>query len=95
MTRMSLLAAGFIALAVGAPESALAQLYAGKTINIIVNYPAGGPTDIEGRIVAQHLPAHIPGSPRVVVRNVGGAGGLIGSNQLGEAPIEKPEGASW
>lgn len=85
MTRMSLLAAGFIALAVGAPESALAQLYAGKTINIIVNYPAGGPTDIEGRIVAQHLPAHIPGSPTVVVRNVGGAGGLIGSNQLGEA----------
>jgi hypothetical protein len=85
MTRMSLFAAGFIALAVAAPESALAQYYAGKTINIIVNYPAGGPTDIEGRIVAQHLPAHIPGTPTVVVRNVGGAGGLIGSNQLGEA----------
>ena len=30
---------------------------------MIVNYPAGGPTDIEGRIVAQHLPAHIPGNP--------------------------------
>jgi hypothetical protein len=52
---------------------------------MIVNYAAGGPTDIEGRIVAQHLPAHIPGNPTVVVRNVGGAGGLIGSNQLGEA----------
>lgn len=52
---------------------------------MIVNYPAGGPTDIEGRIVAQHLPGHIPGNPTVVVRNVGGAGGLIGSNQLGEA----------
>lgn len=85
MTRKSLLAAGFIALAMAAPESALAQFYAGKTISIIVNYPAGGPTDIEGRIVAQHLPAHIPGNPTVIVRNVGGAGGLIGSNQLGEA----------
>ena len=52
---------------------------------MIVNYPAGGPTDIEGRIVAQHLPAHIPGNPTIVVKNVGGAGGLIGSNQLGEA----------
>ena len=52
---------------------------------MIINYPAGGPTDIEGRIVAQHLPAHIPGNPTIVVKNVGGAGGLIGSNQLGEA----------
>ena len=52
---------------------------------MIVNYPAGGPTDLEGRIVALHLPAHIPGNPTIVVKNVGGAGGLIGSNQLGEA----------
>ncbi len=85
MTRMRPMAAGFIALLVATPESALAQFYQGKTINIIVNYPAGGPTDIEGRIVAQHLPGHIPGRPTMVVRNVGGAGGLIGSNQLGEA----------
>jgi hypothetical protein len=67
------------------PGAASAQFYKGKTITMIVNYPAGGPTDIEGRIVAQHLPGHIPGNPTVVVRNVGGAGGLIGSNQLGEA----------
>jgi tripartite-type tricarboxylate transporter receptor subunit TctC len=52
---------------------------------MIVNYPAGGPTDLEGRIVALHLPAHIPGNPTIVVKNVGGAGGLIGSNQLGES----------
>jgi hypothetical protein len=86
MTRITLAAAGLIALACACPQSAGAQFYKGKTINMIVNYPAGGPTDIEGRIVAQHLPGHIPGNPTVVVRNVGGAGGLIGSNQLGEAP---------
>jgi tripartite-type tricarboxylate transporter receptor subunit TctC len=80
-----LVAAGVLALIAAAPERAKAQFYKGKTINVIVNYPAGGPTDVEGRIVAQHLPHHIPGSPTVVVRNVGGAGGLIGSNQLGEA----------
>src|SRR5437899_12679410 len=68
------------------PDSAQAQFYKGKTITMIVNYPAGGPTDLEGRIVALHLPSHIPGNPTIVVKNVGGGGGLIGSNQLGEAP---------
>jgi len=85
MTRTMLVAASLLALLATPQERAQAQYYKGKTINIIVNYPAGGPTDIEGRIVAQHLPAHIPGNPTVVVRNVGGAGGLIGSNQLGDA----------
>jgi hypothetical protein len=80
-----LIAAVLLAVVATPPERAQAQFYKGKTITMIVNYPAGGPTDIEGRIVAQHLPAHIPGNPTVVVRNVGGAGGLIGSNQLGEA----------
>ena len=52
---------------------------------MIINYPAGGPTDIEGRIIAQHLPKHIPGKPTIVIKNVAGAGGIIGTNQLGEA----------
>ncbi len=64
---------------------AAAQSFSGKTIIEIVNYPPGGPTDIEGRIVAKHLPDHIPGHPGVIVKNMGGAAGLIGSNALGEA----------
>src|SRR6202047_5512103 len=72
-------------------QTALAQFYKGKTITMIINYPAGGPSDIEGRIVAQHLPAHIPGNPTIVIKNVGGAGGVIGADQLGEAP---PNGES-
>jgi hypothetical protein len=74
------------ALTAASSQAALAQFYKGKTINMIINYPAGGPTDIEGRIVAQHLPAHIPGNPTIVIKNVGGAGGIIGTNQLVEAP---------
>jgi putative tricarboxylic transport membrane protein len=85
MIRRVLIAAGLVILAVAArPEAALAQFYKGKTITMIVNYPAGGPTDLEGRIVAKHLPDYIPGKPTVVVKNVGGAGGIVGSNQLGE-----------
>jgi hypothetical protein len=81
MTRASL--AALIACAMLVP--AHAQNFSGKTIVEIVNYPAGGPTDIEGRIVAQHLPDHLPGHPSVIVKNMGGAAGLIGANALGEA----------
>jgi tripartite-type tricarboxylate transporter receptor subunit TctC len=85
MNRTLFAGLALVAAAIGS-EPALAQFYKGKTITMIINYPAGGPTDIEGRIVAQHLPAHIPGNPTIVIKNVGGAGGLIGTNQLGDAP---------
>ena len=86
MPKVALLVAGLVALATTAvPQTALAQFYKGKTVTMIINYPAGGPADIEGRIVAQHLPNHIPGKPTIVIKNVSGAGGIIGSNQLGEA----------
>jgi tripartite-type tricarboxylate transporter receptor subunit TctC len=86
MTRRMLAVAGALALAAAASsEPAFAQFYKGKTVTMIINYPAGGPSDIEGRIVAQHLPAHIPGKPTIIIKNVGGAGGIIGTNQLAEA----------
>jgi tripartite-type tricarboxylate transporter receptor subunit TctC len=85
MTRTIMLAAVLIALSAACPEIAGAQFYKGRTIIMIVNYPAGGPTDIEARVIAQHLPAHVPGKPTIIIKNVGGGGGLIGSNQLGEA----------
>ncbi len=71
--------------ALAVADGAQAQFYKGKTITMIINYPAGGPTDIEGRIVAQHLPAHIAGKPNIIIKNVGGAGGVVGTNQLAEA----------
>jgi hypothetical protein len=85
VTHAVVIAASLIAFAAGFPQSACAQYYKGKTITMIVNYPPGGPTDIEGRIVAQHLPQHVPGKPTVVVKNVGGGSGLLGSNELGDA----------
>ncbi|MEX2034727.1 MAG: hypothetical protein WEA28_06000 [Xanthobacteraceae bacterium] len=94
MTRRILLAAGIAALAATVlPGGANAQFYKGKTLTMIINYPPGGPTDIEGRIVALHLPAHIPGKPTIVVKNIGGAGGMIGSNYLGE--VAKADGETF
>jgi tripartite-type tricarboxylate transporter receptor subunit TctC len=64
--------------------------YQGKNVNFIINFAAGGPTDIEGRIVARHLAKHIPGQPTVVPQNMAGAGGVTGINFLGE--VAKPDG---
>jgi tripartite-type tricarboxylate transporter receptor subunit TctC len=64
---------------------AQAPFYQGKNITFLINFAAGGPTDIEGRIVARHLAKHIPGNPAIVVQNMPGAGGVTGLNFLGEA----------
>ena len=66
------------------------QFYQGKRITFLVNYSAGGPTDIEGRIVAQHLGKHIPGNPDIIVKNMPGAGGIVATNFMGE--VAKPDG---
>jgi putative tricarboxylic transport membrane protein len=64
--------------------------YQGKTLNFVINFAAGGPTDIESRIFAKHLSRHIPGQPTITVQNMGGGGGLIAVNYIGE--VAKPDG---
>ena len=92
MSIARLIGAGAIALIAGGvfSGSAVAQYYRGKTITVIINYPPGGANDIEGRIIARHLPKHIAGKPRIIVKNTAGGGGNIGVNYLGE--IAKPDG---
>jgi len=70
--------------------AAEAPFYKGKTITVLINYAAGGPTDIEGRLVARHLVRHIAGEPLVIANNMAGAGGVIATNYLGE--VARPDG---
>jgi tripartite-type tricarboxylate transporter receptor subunit TctC len=60
------------------------DFYAGKRLSILVNYDAGGPNDIEARLIARHIGRLIPGNPGVIVQNMGGAGGMVGARWLGE-----------
>jgi len=64
--------------------------YQGKTLNIVINFAAGGPTDIESRIFAKHLSRHIPGNPTITIQNMGGGGGLTAVNYIGE--VAKADG---
>jgi tripartite-type tricarboxylate transporter receptor subunit TctC len=66
------------------PGAGAQSYYAGKQLTVLVNYDAGGPTDIEARVFARHIGRHIPGAPNIIVQNMGGAAGLIGTKYLGE-----------
>ena len=60
----------------------VADFYKGRTVSIIVTSQTGGGYDVLSRLIAKVLPAHLPGSPSVVVQNMAGAGGIVGSNYL-------------
>jgi tripartite-type tricarboxylate transporter receptor subunit TctC len=64
------------------PAAPPSDYFVGKTITALVNFSAGGPTDIFARMVVAHLDKHIPGRPKIIVDNKAGAGGVIGANQL-------------
>jgi tripartite-type tricarboxylate transporter receptor subunit TctC len=66
------------------------DFYAGKTIRIVVGFPAGGGFDTYSRIIARHINKYIPGNPTVVVDNVTGAGSLIAANLVYKGA--KPDG---
>src|SRR5215813_3563336 len=55
-------------------QDSAAQFYKGRQITVIVGSSAGGGYDIYARLLARHMPKHIPGSPGVMVTNMPGAG---------------------
>jgi hypothetical protein len=58
------------------PSRDFAAYFEGKTIRIVVGFSPGGGYDTVSRIFAKVAPNHFPGSPRFVVSNLPGAGGL-------------------
>src|SRR5262249_1860973 len=68
---------------VAAGNSSRAQdFYRGKTIKLVAGSQVGASYDSYARIVARHMPRHIPGQPIIVVQNVPGAEGLMAANNL-------------
>jgi tripartite-type tricarboxylate transporter receptor subunit TctC len=75
-TLKTLLAIAWLAFATGA----LAQPYPTRTIKLIVPFSAGGSTDIIARLTAEQMRKELGQS--VVVENVGGAAGAMGTMQV-------------
>lgn len=69
---------------VGAP--AIAQVYPAKPVRVIIPWPAGGLTDVAGRIVLQRMSESLGQS--FVVDNRGGATGTIGAELVAKSPAD-------
>lgn len=80
----AMLGAGAVAGVAGMlPGQAMAQNYPARPVTMIVPFAAGGPTDVVARSLAEAMRKHI--GQTVVVENVGGAGGTIGTARVAKA----------
>jgi tripartite-type tricarboxylate transporter receptor subunit TctC len=78
-------AACAVSLAIAATmRPAVAQDYPTRPVTMVVPFPPGGGTDVLGRIVGKRLSETL--GQQVIIENVGGAGGMIGSNRVVHTP---------
>src|SRR4029078_12033465 len=71
----------------GMPLASHAQSYPARSITVVVPFPAGGPSDVVARIVTEHMSRTL--GQQMVIENVGGAGGALGSARVAAA---QPDG---
>jgi tripartite-type tricarboxylate transporter receptor subunit TctC len=65
---------------------ALAQTWPSRPIRLVIPFPAGGSTDIVGRMMGEKLSQSL--DQPVVIDNRGGAGGTTGSDLVAKAPAD-------
>ncbi|HEY0441149.1 MAG TPA: tripartite tricarboxylate transporter substrate-binding protein [Xanthobacteraceae bacterium] len=64
-----------------------AETYPTRPINVVVPFPAGGPSDVVARIVTEHMGRTL--GHQLIIENIGGAGGTLGSARVAAA---QPDG---
>jgi tripartite-type tricarboxylate transporter receptor subunit TctC len=58
------------------------QFYKAKRVDLVTSASIGGGYDQYARLLAKHMPRHIPGEPSITVKNMVGAEGLKAANFL-------------
>ncbi len=76
-------------------SSALAQeaiSFKGKTLTIVTSTGPGGVYDLVARLIARHMPGHLPGAPGMIVQNMPGGGNVVAPNYMHEVA---PKDGTW
>jgi putative tricarboxylic transport membrane protein len=81
----------FAALAPASAQNPDAEFFRGKTVNYIVATGPGGGYDTYGRLLTRYMAKYMPGTT-FVVRNIPGAGNIIGVNTIYRA---RPDGLTF
>jgi tripartite-type tricarboxylate transporter receptor subunit TctC len=58
--------------------------FAGKNIQVVVGFSAGGAYDLYARVLSKHMGRHLPGNPKLITQNMPGAGGIKAGTYLYE-----------
>ncbi|MBI2989532.1 MAG: hypothetical protein HYY45_22460 [Deltaproteobacteria bacterium] len=77
-------------LVISSHVEAQTDFYKGKQMKIVVGFSAGTASDLYARVVAQHLPKHIPGKPDIIVQNMPGGASVTAANYV--YSVAKPDG---
>jgi tripartite-type tricarboxylate transporter receptor subunit TctC len=65
------------------PAAATAQDYPNRPVRVVIAFPAGGPTDFVGRLLADKLKDTFG---QIIVENKPGANGAIGADHVAKSP---------
>ncbi len=81
---LSFLAVGAVSFAAAMPAGAnpVEEFYRGKTLVVAMGSGPVGTYAIYAQLIAEHLPRHLPGNPKIIAQSMPGAGGLRAVNHL-------------
>src|SRR4051812_40843343 len=82
-TAAALLASIAVTALCASSQSAAADTYPSRRITLVIPYPAGGATDVLGRLLANKLSE--AWKTTVVVENKSGGGGVVGNDFVAKA----------
>jgi tripartite-type tricarboxylate transporter receptor subunit TctC len=86
LLKSTLMLASLLSAFAAPSEAARAADYPTGPVKIVVPYPAGGPGDFIGRVIAQKLAEKL--GAQVIVENMPGAGGTIGTTAVARATAD-------
>ncbi|SRR5712692_1860069 len=73
-----------VTLLAGSTLATAAQDWPRRPLTLVVPFAAGGPIDVAARLIAPRIGERL--GQQIVIENMGGAGGMTGSNRVAKAP---------